>query len=423
MHDYKQSKKTLLDTVERAGYLNAQFKEHSIIIDKKRHAADITLTVDSGKRYYFGDIHFNQTPFDSDFLHRFVGFKTGEPYHYNSIVQLQDALSASNYFQQVAINSDKNKAQQQQIPIHIELTPRPQHLYSIGAGYGTDTGLRANLGWDERYFNRHGHYITALVSGSQMQNTFLTRYVIPGADPLKSRYEISLASQSLRYPQGNNSTEQFGLNHILKHGFWQQTLGLQYQHQRSPGNRFVSNYLLPTASWQFSNTDRLLFDTRGYRVALNFRGASRAVASSSNFIQSELRGKYIVPVMTKSRILFRGDLGYTTGNALTDLPLSLRFYNGGAQTVRGFSYYALGPGRYLTTGSTELQAAIHDKWYSCFFYDTGNAGDRFPLALERSAGVGLLWVSPVGPLELTLAKVLSQSSHPKRVQFSMGSDL
>ena len=98
------------------------------------------------------------------------------------------------------------------------------------------------------------------------------------------------------------------------------------------------------------------------------------------------------------------------------------FYAGGSQNIRGYAYQSLGPGRYLLVGSIEYQHRLIRNFYGALFFDAGNAVNDFPIHLQKGAGIGLVWASPLGPLELTAGKALDIPSHPIRFQFTMGFD-
>ena len=64
--------------------------------------------------------------------------------------------------------------------------------------------------------------------------------------------------------------------------------------------------------------------------------------------------------------------------------------------------------------------------YLTFFYDAGKAFNNAPIQLMRSVGSGIMWVTPIGPLRLSIAKALDEapnSGSPWHVVFSMGPDL
>ena len=99
----------------------------------------------------------------------------------------------------------------------------------------------------------------------------------------------------------------------------------------------------------------------------------------------------------------------------------MRFTAGGTQSVRGYSYQSLGPGKYLLTNSIEYQRRIKGNWFAGIFHDMGNAFNTLKHAnLQQSVGVGIIWQSPIGTMELDLAQSTTQSHKKPMVQFSIG---
>ena len=120
-------------------------------------------------------------------------------------------------------------------------------------------------------------------------------------------------------------------------------------------------------------------------------------------------------------------------NRFEDVPPSLRFFAGGDQSVRGYGYETLSPendngvpvgGRYVMVGSAEYQYEFVDNWRAAVFVDHGNAVNDLFDPLATGAGVGIRWVSPVGPLRLDVAKGLDpEFGGGWRIHFSMGPEL
>ena len=118
---------------------------------------------------------------------------------------------------------------------------------------------------------------------------------------------------------------------------------------------------------------------------------------------------------------------------MAELPPSIRFFAGGDQSVRGFSYQSLGPrdasglvvgGSDLLVGSAELERALFQNWGVSLFYDTGNAFDAFNnLQFQQAGGVGLHYYTPVGGLNLSLAKRLGVNREVYYIHFTVGFQL
>jgi translocation and assembly module TamA len=120
--------------------------------------------------------------------------------------------------------------------------------------------------------------------------------------------------------------------------------------------------------------------------------------------------------------------GSLTGSSLADIPANLRFYAGGAGSVRGYRYQSLGPmgpngfvigGRSLFEASAELRVKVTETIGIVPFFDAGNAFisslPDFNMALQMSAGLGLRFFTPIGPIRLDVAAPLNPRPGDKPV--------
>ena len=123
-----------------------------------------------------------------------------------------------------------------------------------------------------------------------------------------------------------------------------------------------------------------------------------------------------------SRVIIRGDLGYTVVKHLSRLPLTLNFFAGGFGSVRGYEYSSIGPGRYLETASAEFQHRIYGDFSGAVFYDAGTATNHFNDPLFRGEGVGVVYNSVIGPIQVYVGRAMSKPGKPLSVQLSIGPD-
>lgn len=423
---YEQTKQKLLSTAIAEGYLSAYFSQHRVLINRQSYIAHVDLVLDTGPRYYFGPINFEQTILKDSFLRRYIPFKTGDPYSSEQLLKLQDNLNRSGYFRHISINDLIAQKQSQQIPVLFKLTPRPPQQYTAGIGYSTDVGIRGTLGWESRCLNQFGHKLSIMSQLSKVQNSLQTTYTIPGTQPNTDNYNINFAIVRKQLSQVDSTTQQIGLGSSHQWKGWQRNLFLNYQIERfnyidRPSK--ISHLLTPGITFSRSQFDNPMYALHGYRFNLRVQGADKNLLSSASFLQTQLQTKYILSWNQNSRVILRSDLGYTITPNPTNFPPSLLFYAGGSLSVRGYDYQALGPGRYLMVGSAEYQHKIVNNFYGAAFFDMGNAVNNFPINLQKGAGIGVVWVSPLGPMELTLGKALDLPNHPVRLQFSMGVDL
>ena len=134
------------------------------------------------------------------------------------------------------------------------------------------------------------------------------------------------------------------------------------------------------------------------------------------------------------RLLARLQVGALSTEDFSRTPVSMRFFAGGDQSVRGYAYQDIAPksdtgrplgGRYLLVGSTEYQYSLSPSWRLAVFIDAGNVTqEREELnSLKIGRGIGLRWISPVGALRLDLAQGLDELLGGFQLHFSMGPEL
>ncbi|WP_413698854.1 BamA/TamA family outer membrane protein [Psychromonas sp. KJ10-10] len=100
--------------------------------------------------------------------------------------------------------------------------------------------------------------------------------------------------------------------------------------------------------------------------------------------------------------------------------------------MRGFDYESIAPedddgfligAKYLTVASLEYRYPITDKWKFAVFTDVGTATDDFSEELSSSAGGGVVWASPVGPIRFYVAKPITNEINSFAIHFMIGPEL
>ncbi|MGB4344512.1 MAG: BamA/TamA family outer membrane protein, partial [Moraxellaceae bacterium] len=124
--------------------------------------------------------------------------------------------------------------------------------------------------------------------------------------------------------------------------------------------------------------------------------------------------------------------GSIVTSSFDDVPVSMRFFAGGDQSVRGYDYKSISPrdelgiavgGRNLATGSLEYNYTVYPKWRVALFTDAGSAFNSVNEPMKVGAGTGVRWVSPLGPIRLDFAWSVSEPEVDFRIHFFMGPSL
>lgn len=431
---YEAGKEALQKSAAQRGYFDARLTLHEVRVDMEKYSAQVVLHYDTGIRYQFGELSFQQEGFSEDFLRRFVPFKTGDPYSTDRLLELQTALSDSDYFTRVEVAPRREQARAGSIPVVVRLEPKKPNKYAFGIGYGTDTGARASAAWERRRINEHGHRLDAKAEVSQISYRLTGGYRIPIGNPRTDQLAFTASAVDEETGAQQNQTATIGVSQTRARGAWLQILSLNFQHELYQVGDVEgrADLLIPGASWSRTQADSRSYTTHGSRVQLDVRGATEGLLSDTSFLQGHAQGKLIRKLGSAGRLLLRGNLGYTQVADIETLPVSIRFFAGGDQSVRGYDYRTLGPrnaagevigGKYLLVGSAEYEHRIKEKWGAALFYDAGNALNELSDPLRHSVGVGVRWRSPVGLVRVDVAAPLSESEDSVRLHLTIGPDL
>ncbi|MBY6065104.1 outer membrane protein assembly factor [Pseudidiomarina sediminum] len=437
--NYEKVKSQLRSLAAERGYYDATFTQQDVTVELSTATAAIQLSLDSGERYAFGDVSICCNHLSDDFLQRYFQFSQGEPFHTRELLDLQVALVSSDYFENVEVAPLWDEATAGEVPVSVRLTPNQRDFYQIGPGYGTDTRARLTLAFDRRWINDRGHRLSTLMRLSEVQNTGFIDYIIPGTNPARDQYSITGEIKDRSYESLDSTLYKAGFRDTRYYDDWQRTYQLAYLREdfRFGDNpRESSTFLVPSAefSWVKNDQDsdnRNLIDN-GLRFSVKLQGASNSAGSDASFVAVSVGGKAVHSLTERWRVLARGEFGVMRTSNFDAIPPSLRFFAGGDHSVRGYAYQQLGPenedgviigGRYLGVTSVEFDYLVAPDWRVAVFSDYGNSGMEWSMAWRQSIGVGVRWLSPIGPVRLDVAQAIDEPNRPWRLHLTIGPDL
>ncbi len=465
--DHENLKRDLAEAALQYGFFNAQFEIAELQVDVNNHSARILLRFNPGVRYVFGPIDLQQQrePLDDDFLQRYWSFQTGEAYDQAKLEQLNQDLFNTGYFQSVSVlpetqaaigNSSSTSEQsslktERQVPIHILLTPKPQHAYDLGAGAATDTGARVSVGYQNRYLTPQGWKLSEQMTISEVTSDIQSKLIMPLSEPARRQWEVYGGFQSKNTDTSKEDKLTVGtaqVTHTLSG--WQRSIFVDLLRERyQVGEQSDQVFLaMPGVSWTKNQADDWVYPRKGWRLQTRLRAADQSLGSDTDFAQVWASAKRINSFgplfgvgpllgLGRARLLLRADVGFTEYADFDALPSSIRFFAGGDSSVRGYDYESLGPvdangdvsgGPQLLVGSAEVDYRVWGKWALATFIDAGNAFylDDTPslgdVDFARGVGLGLRWLSPLGPIRFDVAKALDVKQSV-RFHLSMGPDL
>lgn len=434
---YDAWKLSLAGLARRRGYFDGRFARSSIDVYPEKLAADIRVDYDSGERYRFGPVEFDQSVVEPELAARFVEFRAGDPYDADRINDLYTALLASGYFQGVEVITTPRPGLSPDVLVTVALTAGKSRTWTTGLGYATDTGAKFRLDYRNQRRNEKGHQLEFNSQVSKVLGGAAISYRLPDGKRHDEWFSINMGYK-YENPEDSRSDEfRLGLQQSRRRrGDWRETRFVDYIHEnfRVGEERGTSDLIVPGISWA---EQPLLLTGRprfGRRLNLKLSGTDEWLGSDTAFVQVETGGKLILPLGSNARVLTRLEAGWTLKDDFSDLPFSVRYFAGGDGSVRGYDYKALGPtdtegnvigGANKLVGSLEFDARVFNNWSAAVFVDSGNAFNSFSdMSLKTSVGAGIRWYSPLGPVRLDVAVPLERDAPDSyRIHISLGPDL
>ncbi|MDX1574173.1 MAG: autotransporter assembly complex family protein [Methylophaga sp.] len=431
---YESAKKTILRLASERGFFDGKLTCSKVEVDTDNNTASVCLKYESGDRYRFGEIIYPDTVVSEDLLRRITPFKTGDPYRADKVLALRNNLNNSGYFDEINARTLSEQRADGQVPVEIIVSADEKHRYSAGLGYGTDTGARMSLGWQNRYINDRGHRLSADMRLSEIVNRIGADYQMPFWSE-----NIQLVGVNADYLEENTDTSEsrsytLGSYYQRERWGWEETGSIKLLQEDFDIADDSESALLLIPGITFARTwaDDSVYTRRGGRFSMSLSGASESLLSDISFAQVVLRGKYIHGLTDNSRLITRAKIGATSVSDFDELPSSLRFFAGGDNSIRGFDYESLGPendkdevvgGRYLAVGSIEYENMFYGNWGAAVFTDFGNAFNDWSETIEYSVGFGVRWRSPVGLIRVDIAQGISDADKPIGLHIVIGPDL
>tara|TARA_R110000764_G_scaffold74765_1_gene151325 strand:- start:14604 stop:16310 length:1707 start_codon:yes stop_codon:yes gene_type:complete len=435
-HDNYESIKTQINNrALRYGYFSGQYLQHQLLVNPDANQADVDIAYLTGQRYKLGEVTYSDTIFSDDLLNRFIPFEPGVPYDAELVGQFNRDLLSSGYFNGVQVIAPVDQAVGDVIPVQVSLTERDPHSLGFGGGFSTDVGARTKATWDQHWLNPQGHSRGASAELSLPRQEVTAFYQVPLDPPLTSnlRYFVGWQHEDIDDVETRSVAAGAELRKRLDSG-WERVLGLRVQNEifslgDDSGN---STLLIPSLALQRTKTSGGIDPAQGYSMLFDVQGAKKGIISTVDFARVTGQVKGLYTVFDRHRLLSRLQLGAVATNDFSNIPPSLRFFAGGDQSIRGYGYQTLSPvdstgenvgGRYLMTSTMEYQYEFIENWRTATFVDYGNAVDSLTDPLKTSVGLGIRWVSPIGPLRVDVARSLSDPDEGFRIHFSMGPEL
>lgn len=419
-----QEEEAIAAHYRNAGYLDVsvrtRFEE-----DEEEDDATIQFHIEEGPRYRLGKVVVRGNVLtDSVVVYREVTIPEGAPAGDKEMLAFQQAVFGTGLYKSVRMYKVK-RPDEGILDLIIDVEETLFFEVEFGAGYGTDTGARGFVGAKNRNVNRRGRRFSTNVSASQEEQIYVADLREPWVFGNRWKWEggVTAAYQEAERESFNLRKTSI-VTSINKTVFDRSSLSVQYELSQDDVFNVTPGAVLSTED-QGSAT---ISAVRGLFV-LDFRDDpfnpkrgsfhSGSVEYASYFLGSEVdyfkvvgQSSWYFPFFRKNSFVASGRAGVARPLEDTqEIPIQKRFFLGGRTTVRGFKEESLGPrgadgtptgGDYMVNGNVELRFPVRYGFILALFLDAGSVWfQRDPdndFDLRESAGLGLRYLTPVGPV-------------------------
>ncbi len=427
-------------------------------IDRTTNRVKLVLVADPARRAYVRRINIVGNNRTRDQIVRREFRQTESSWYDGEKIRLsRDRVNRLGYFKDVEIDTQEVPSSQDQVDLNVNVVEKPTGMLTLGAGFSSAEKVTLSFGIQQDNVFGSGHNLGLQVSTSKFNQYYVLNTTDPyfTEDGVSRTFEFYHRASKPYLEQGGNYRMvtsglgvRFGipfseLDRVFVGTAAERTelvpgtnmLGVHAQLCQQFG--CVAQNVPVTAGWARDSRDSYLNPNSGKFIRLNTE-----VGAIGDARYAKLGGQYqqYFPLTKQYTFAFNADLGTGKGLNGQTLPFYKNYYSGGLGSVRGFEQGTLGPrditgpviggAKKITLNSEFLMpfpGAGNDRTLRLYgFFDMGNVygeTQKVDLAQLRSAyGVGLSWVSPMGPLRFALARPVRSfpGDRIQQLQFQIG---
>jgi outer membrane protein insertion porin family len=454
-----QSTKALSDRLGSDGYAFANVNAVPDI-DRVKRTAGFTFFVDPGRRVYIRRINISGNSKTRDeVIRRELRQLEGAWYDAARIERSKVRIQRLNFFEDVNIETPAVPGSPDQVDIEVTVTEKSTGNLLAGVGYSSADGIVLSGSISQNNIFGSGNALAFSINSSRVNRAIGLSFTEPywttdGVSRTLELYDKNVDPSSLPIAQYSSSTfggavgfgvpitetDSINFGGRVEHTkvtLFDQSPPSYFQFVKDFGTS-TNSYIL-TAGWSRDSRDSILFPSRG--VLQSLFGELALPIGDLTYYKVNYLIQWFTPMPLNTVLMLRGDFGYGGGLENKTLPFFKAYYGGGVGSVRGYETASLGPqdiqgnvigGREKIIANAELffplpGAKANDQSVRLsVFTDAGmirDAGLQPELESFRySAGVGVAWNSPVGPLKLSYAYPLKKKKGDRiqNFQFQVG---
>ena len=457
--DVAQTTKAFTDFYSNFGFAFA-VAEPVTVVDRKTNRVEITIRAEPSRRVYVRRINIagNDRTRDEVIRREFRQLEAAW-YDGEKIRQSRNRVDRLGYFKEVSIETQEVSGLPDQVDLTITVAEKPTGSLSLGAGVSSADGLGLMLGFKQDNAFGSGNSLGVELNTSKLNRTVVFNTTDPyfTADGVSRTVDVYLRNSKPYADENSYSLETSGAS--LRFGVPFSDSDTVFFGGGIERTTIVPGTLLPVAYQDFAN--QFAYSTNALPLTIGWARDTRdsglvpssgrvirtsgewSVGGDLRYVRGTAQVQQFFPLSKKVTLALNGEVAMGGGTGGLSYPLFKNYYSGGLGSVRGFQQGS------LTTGEQRLQATVatggakkitfnaemlaplpgggNDRTLRMYgFFDIGGiygADENFHIGdMRSSVGVGISWISPVGPLRLAWAAPVKKfdSDNTQSLQFQIG---
>lgn len=437
---------TLGDLYKDLGYAFATVSNPHVL-HREQRLIDFTYLIQKGEKARFGRIDIIGNDGTRDWtIRRELRVYEGDLYSETKLRESEARVKRLGFFEKVEIRPKPGRTTAE-VDLTVEVKERQTGAFTVGAGISSIENFMFQAQVSKQNFLGRGQNLSLQATLSSLRTIFMLSFEEPYLFDTDFTMALDLYNYEILFFNFTRATKGVDLTlgrrlstELKLPSPWEIGLSATYKLEgvdvSTGGQKGVSDipvaYLTQsgiTSSimgtvW-FDSRDDKMFPTKGNLSSASLEWAGGAIGSDFQYMRAKLKSRQYFPLFLGAVLKISGEFGWI-GNpgGSAAVPLFERFFVGGIFTIRGFERYSLGPtiptgsardpGAYLypfNIGGNKQLLFTSEVEFPIFtpigirgvvFFDAGNAFDDDEpvniIDLRTSAGFGIRWWSPIGPL-------------------------
>lgn len=427
------------------GYAYADITPRTVP-NEKDQTVDVLYQIKKGNQVYFNRITITgNTKTRDKVIRRQLAIGEGDLYNSSKLKKSYMELNRLRYFEEINFQTEKGP-DETLTDVNINVKEKPTGMFSIGAGYSAYDHAMVTAQISQQNLFGRGQTLSLRAQIGSVSSMYELSFIEPWLFDIPLWSKSDIWNYTREYDSYNLSSK--GIGTTLGYPLWEYVTGYigyrlttnDVKDIKDTASRYIKEQIGITTSSTVSftlmrdTTDDIMFPSKGSKNSATIDYTGGILQGNTSFTRYGAKSSWFFPLPLETVFGAYGRVGYVSGNEGKDVPIYERYYLGGIGSLRGL--------RDVGPKDPDTKDPIGGYTMLCFnaefifpliknagmkgvlFYDTGNAWESgyHINDMRKTAGVGIRWYSPIGPLRLEWGYALDRKEDEpaSRWEFTMG---